>query len=475
LAIEMAAARLKVLTPSQVAQRLKDRFRLLTGTTRTALSRHQTLRATLDWSHDLLTQQEKVLLRRLAVVSDGCTLEAAEAVCSDDALHPEETLDLLDHLVSKSMIQADATSLEARYRLLETIRQYALDRLIEAGECEAFRRRHLEFFLAFARAIEPQLRRAKRGQGFDRLEKEHNNIRSVLISALENEDWLEPGVELASSVRLFWWLRGHLNEGRAFFQRALANEALMKQDRTKALANHSAALLAFCQTDYQASRDYCERALKLFEQIDDAVFVARSLNILGNVAKNLGQPDSALKHYRQCLAIGDDLNDVDLRRVALNNLGELALWRRQYGVAQTYLEQSLSIAREVEDEQHVAWCSDKLSQVALGTGDIVTAEGHLRTSLLIANESEDKRALTYALEGFARLFVAQGHLERAALIFGKTNQLRDQLAMPLHVDERGRHEEAIAACRQGLGERFDDLCKSGSSMSKREAIDLTHT
>src|SRR5579884_1061615 len=215
LAIELAAARIKVLSADQIAARLDDRFRLLTGGSRTALPRQQTLRALIDWSYDLLSEAERTLLRRLSVFAGGWTLEAAEAVCSADALH------LLTSLVDKSLAVYEEQAGEARYRLLETVREYARDRLLESGEMEEVRERHFAFFLRMAEEIEPKLTGLEQAAWLDRLEGEYDNLRAASGWALSAAEGAQAGLRLAGALWRFWEIRGHIDEGRGRLKNAL--------------------------------------------------------------------------------------------------------------------------------------------------------------------------------------------------------------------------------------------------------------
>jgi predicted ATPase len=231
LAIELVAARVGALTVEQIAARLDDRFRLLTGGSRTTLPRQQTLRAAIDWSFSLLSEPERVLLRRLSVFAGGWTLEAAEAVCVDDGTLPrEDVLDLLVRLVDESLVLAEAQGGEARYRMLETVRQYAEERLLEAGEATVRRSRDRDWFLELVERAEPELERSAQAGWYERLETEHDNLRAALVwsqpapegSTAADPSDLEAALRMAGSLEWFWLLRGHLREGRAGYERDLA-------------------------------------------------------------------------------------------------------------------------------------------------------------------------------------------------------------------------------------------------------------
>ncbi|HTM00986.1 MAG TPA: protein kinase, partial [Candidatus Omnitrophota bacterium] len=252
LAIELAAARVKVLAPEQILARLEDRFKLLTGGSRTALPKQQTLRAAVDWSYDLLTPAEKTLLNRLSVFAGGFTLEAAEAVCSDDALDTLDLLDTLTHLVDRSLVvPEEAGEGEVRYRLLETIREYGREKLEAAEQRTAFRVRHAEHFLALAEQAEPELTGPGQAAWLHRLSREHDNLRAALVTWLEVEGPPVRGLKLAGALWRFWWMRGNWAEGRSRLAALLlATGDAAPAERTKAL--HGAAVLARTQGEYRA-------------------------------------------------------------------------------------------------------------------------------------------------------------------------------------------------------------------------------
>ena len=214
LAIELAATRVKVLPVHQIAARLDDRFRLLTGGSRTALPRQQTLRAVMDWSYILLSEKERTLLRRLSVFAGGWTLDAAEAVCSGNRIETVEVLDLLAQLVDRSLVAVDREDAEARYRLLDTVRQYAREKLQDSGEETEVHGRHREWFLDLAERTEPELLGPEQGVWLARLEAEHDNLRAALTWSQQEEEGGEAGLRLAGALGRFWWMRGHLTEGR---------------------------------------------------------------------------------------------------------------------------------------------------------------------------------------------------------------------------------------------------------------------
>jgi non-specific serine/threonine protein kinase len=267
LAIELAAARARVFAVEQIAARLDDRFRLLTAGPRTALPRQQSLGATVDWSYALLSEPERALLRRLAVCAGGWTFEAAEVVAAGDGVQPYAVLDLLAQLVDKSLVIAEERRGAVRYRLLETIREYACDRLQAAGEAAGTRDRHRAYFLALAEEAEPQLRGAESQRFLDRLEEEHANLRVALEWALASPDGGEAALRLSGALAWFWWLRSYHDEGWRWLERALAGAPEASAARMKAL--HGAGYLAHHRRDSALARALLGESLAIARALDD--------------------------------------------------------------------------------------------------------------------------------------------------------------------------------------------------------------
>src|SRR5574341_1445506 len=325
LAIELAAARTKVFPPEEVAARLDDRFRLLTGGSRAALPRHQALRALIDWSYDLLSEVERLLLRRLSVFAGGWSFEAAQAVCRDRL--GDEVLDLLTHLVDKSLVAVEEETEEARYRLPETIRQYARDKLFESGEAEQVRDRHLDFFLRFAEQAEPKLRSAEQLVWLNRLETEHDNLRTALAWSLQSSK-SDLALQLAGALYYFWVLRGNfsemykwLNDARTFDERK-RNEKIAAGKYTptpvemaqRAKALYGATLSQFGSMDIKRARALVEQSLRLWREVGDKLWAAVALELAALMA-----------------SVG-----------------------REYEMALGYLEEGVSLARQIEDRLPLA-------------------------------------------------------------------------------------------------------------------------
>ena len=260
LAIELAAARVRSLSVEEINRKLDQRFRLLTGGSRTALPRQQTLRSLIDWSYDLLNASEKLLLQRVSVFAGGWTMEAAECVCIGAGVENAEVLDLMTSLADKSLVLAEEGDGQMRYRLLETVRQYAREKLIESGNGEALRERHRDYFLALAKQAQPKMMGIEHATWLRRLEDEHENLRAALDWS-QMEERSDAGLQLCAALHRFWWARGYLSEGREWCIRALGKAGAEAQTQERADALNVAGVLAYHQGDYPAARASDEESL----------------------------------------------------------------------------------------------------------------------------------------------------------------------------------------------------------------------
>jgi predicted ATPase/class 3 adenylate cyclase len=459
LAIELAAARIKALTPEQIAARLDDRFRLLTGGSRTALPRQQTLRAAVDWSYDLLDVPERALLARLAVFAGGWTLEAAEAVCADAVLPADAVLDLLLRLVDKSLVVAEEHGAAARYRMLETIREYAAARLAETGRDEAPRARHAAHYLALAEAAEPGLTGPSERSWLEQLECEHDNLRAAMQWAVASGEG-ELGLRMGGALWRFWAMRGHLAEGRRRLSALLAHpncDALSgSTGAARAKALHAAGTLAAQQGDNGAARSYLEASIAARRVVGARSDLANSLSNLGIVTRSEGDYATARALYAESLAIHRELGNKSGIAHTLANLGLLARFQGDGAAARPLLEESLAIRRELGDPWAIANALNNLAEVALDEGDHASARALLEQSLRINQELGDRRAIAFLLEDFGALAAAQGQAGRALRLVGAAAALRASVGSPLSALEQAKLERALRPTDQALDEPARD-------------------
>jgi tetratricopeptide (TPR) repeat protein len=475
LAIELAAARVRVLSVEQIAARLDDRFRLLGAPHRGALPHQQTLRAAMDWSYDLLSEAERLLLGRLSVFAGGFTLEAAEEICADErsadappgdrcqGLEVMEILDLLTGLVNKSLVLAEEEVMP-RYRLLETIRQYGAEKLAGGSEASAsgegarLRARHREWFRRLAEEAQAGLRGSAQGEWMRRLERERDNLRAAIRFSLaqgeagaDAQEWL-PGLRLGAALARYWEVRGYWSEGReqlgrllalpgaeadpararalhgagilAFFQgdyaaaRALIEECLAAPasaaDRdARASATNSLGIVALYQGEYAAARDQYERSLALRREIGDHAGMASTLNNLGMVAQYQGDYDAARSLYGESLILRRELGDQGSIGASLNNLGNVAFLQGDYDAAAALYEESLAIKRTVGDRPGIAGTLDNLGLIAQCRGEPRAAGRLHRESLALRRELGDRLGVAHSLHGMGGVARAMGDGDEA--------------------------------------------------------------
>jgi predicted ATPase/class 3 adenylate cyclase len=457
LAIELAAARVRSLTVEDINTKLDQRFRLLTGGSRTALPRQQTLRSLIDWSYDLLNETEKALLCRLSVFAGGWTLEAAEGICAGETVEDWEILDLLTSLSDKSLVIAETSGMNVRYRLLETVRQYAQERLRERGEEAVWRDRHLACFLALAEEAEPQLAGADQQTWLERLATDHDNLRAALEwSGESSTGGGTDGLRLAGALWRFWRVRGHLTEGREYLSRALTVAGTGADAAVRAKAVNQAGYLAWAQGDTASARGFYEAALSLRREIGDRQGIAASLNGLGNVAYNEGNRAAARSLYNESLMIQRELGDQWGIANALNNLGVVAFEQRDFAVARALYEENLAIRRATGDRWGVAVSLNNLGNVAYKQGDIRAARSLYEESLATRRELGDREGVATSLYNLGVMASKQDDFSGAMALYEEAlaiwREMGDQRSVAGTLDTIG-----VVASRQsdaGAARRF---------------------
>lgn len=471
LAIELAAARVKVLAVEQIADRLNDRFRLLTGGGRTAPSRHQTLRAAMDWSYDLLSSQERAVLHHLSIFIGGCTLEAAEAVCAADGV---ETPDVIDHLVQladKSLLIVEIPEREARYRLLETVRQYGLVKLEETGELSDARRRHLRAFLTLAERAKPAFHGPEQAAWLERLETEHGNLRAALESSKADEDGAEVELRLAAALSWFWFLHAHSSEGRQWLEHALSRSAAMAPGlRAEALSR--AGALAWRHGDYARAAQLAEDGAALSRRLPDTPYLGDALEVLGFVA--LGREDyrRAGAAAAEALALHRAKRDARGISSSLTILGAVAEHRGEYAQAAALHEESLAVRRARGDRGGIQSSLRILGGLAARRGAYAQAVALYTESLALARELKNTWGLAACLEGLAGLSEAMGQPERAARLFGIASALRAPIHVPPLPVDRAGYERTVARVRATLEEDiFNTAWEEGRRMTLEQAVE----
>ena len=491
LAIELAAVRVKVLSVENILARLEDRFRLLTGGSRTAVARQQTLRAAVDWSYELLSPAEKTILSRLGVFAGGCTLEAAEAVCGVNPLDPVDTLDLLAHLSDKSLVwPKEGADGGMRYGLLETIRAYARERTAAAGEADGLLDRHAGFFLKLAETAEPELLGPRQGEWLNRLEEEHDNLRQAIQSLVERAR-AEEAMRLSGALWRFWWIRGNWSEGRQSLHAASSMDPGSARSLARSKALLGEAVLARGQQDYAAALGLAEESLAIAREGGDKARTAAALFELGNIANDQEELDRARALYEECVAIRreiDDRHGISLathnlavladargeldeaerlygealklhralgnRRIeasTLNGLGGIASIRGDVENAIAFQTQALAIQRELGDRRGIAFSLRELGAASAARGDLAAASGYLGEAVPIQRALGDRQGLVESMEVCARVAAMSGEGERALRLAGAAAALREAIQVPIPASDLERLEKSLSAAREALG------------------------
>ena len=510
LAIELAAARTKVLPPSAILDRLQSRLQLLTGGALDLPERQQTLRKTLDWGHDLLTEAERKLFRRLSVFVAGCTLEAAEAVCNTSRDLGTGLFEELSCLVDKNLIQrVDQGEAEPRFAMLETIREYALERLTESGEESATRQAHAAYCLVLAEEGNPELSPADRRGWLAQCDVEIDNFRAALEWLFQTRD-LDWGLRLCVALFRFWDMREHLTEGRARLQTVLH---LAGTDRSKERARVSLFLgaLATAQGDYLAAQNALEKSLCLYEELGDQSGIAASLNALAVSARDRGDYSAAQSNFERSLACWRMLSDRLAIARCLHNLANVVKVRGDYPRARWALREATEIFEQLGDRSGAAWSINQQGDVARAQNDMAAARGLYHRALSAFREAGDpwgsarsltdlayidceqgdhlaartafrealeifaglghRRGAARALEGSACLALAQGHAERALKLAAAAAHLRQLISAPLHQAEQSKLDQALLPAWKSLTEAEGNRAwGEGSELSLEEAI-----
>jgi len=402
LAIELAAARVKALRVKQIAARLAERaqFRLLTTGSRTALPRHQTLHALIDWSYNLLSEDERLLLQRLSVFAGGCTLEAAEAVCVGDGVEADNVLDLLMQLVNKSLVISEREQgREARYQMLETIRQYASERLLEAGDGGQIRGQHFEYFLEQAEQAEPYVRGPQLPAYLNQLEAEHDNLRAALEWSLAQAEYGETSLRLASALFSFWDQRRYVSEGRAWLARTLANPAAPSAGAARAKALYGAGCLAGAEGDSTTARTLLEESVNLWRALGSAglISLAHTLSILGQIMRGQGDLATSRVLINEAIILFRDQDERWGLAWALSYMGMTLRDQEDFALASSFIEESVSLWRDLGNQFGLADAIRKRGNNAMRQGNYELAQRAFADSLAITRNLGNKEVVAQML------------------------------------------------------------------------------
>ncbi len=510
LAVELAAARVKLLPVQQIAARLNDRFRLLTGGSRVSLPRHRTLRAAMDWSYDLLGPDEQTVFARLAAFSGGFSLEAAEAVCSGDSVSQDDMLDVLGRLVDRSLLATDQDNVEARFRMLETIRDYAQDRLAEAGDGVTTYARHLEWFSALVDRARPGFFEGPvQHDWVRRLAADHDNIRAALRWAEDDPDGAAAELNLASGLWRFWEIQGFLEEGSAWLDRALRRVGGEASPR-RASALTGAGVLAAQRGDMAAATAFHEASLAIRRELGNPAGIAAACNNLASLFVERGEFVRARELYLESIeqsVSGGDLQSAAYGRLNLADaaaregaadadglyaeaiaaleeqgdawgiahatarLARLARARGDLSGAARRFTDALAINRRLADTRGEAQNLASLGDVTADAGDTSGAEGHYCASLALRAQLGDRGGMASVLERLAG--TAEDRPERAAILVGASQGLREAIGAPLSPAGVARLDQFLAGLYDAIGrDAVDRAVARGSRMSPSEAAEF---
>ena len=475
LAIELAAARVGLLRPEALLQRLGHRLPLLTSGPADLPERQQTLRATLAWSHDLLGRPEQVLFRRLAVFVGGWTLEAAESVCAGADLPPQEVLERLGVLVDNSLVHPlDRAASEPRFAMLETVREFAQELLIASGEAEAeaVRARQLGYYLQLAEAAMPQLQGAAQVHWLDRLEAEHDNCRLVLAWPAPPPS-MAPQLRLATALRYFWYIRGYHREGRDRLLAALALPVADARTLERARALNAVAFLDTMQGQLTEARPWFEEALAIGRALGDAATQAFALRYLGALANAAGAYTDARRALEESLTHFTALGATAERALALMYLADLAISLGDDRWAEELSEQSIELQRVLQNTNALGYPLRQLGYLALRRGDLCQAATTFLESLTLNQQIGDQQGVAASLVGLAAATRARGAPQRAAWLLGAADAVLASIDTQLLATDRQRQAHALAELDAELGPAALEAERThGRELSMEQAIAL---
>ncbi len=510
LAIELAATRVKVLSVKQIAARLHNAHRLLLGDNRTALPRQRTLQATMDWSYNLLSEQEQTLFCRLCVFVGSCTLEAIEAICAGGGIEEGQILQVLSHLVDHSLVLMQEQDDVVRYRMLEVIRQFGWEKLKASGEAANLSRCHRNWYLGLAERAEQELVGKHQGEWLDYLEAEHDNLRYALGWSLEQKEG-EEAARIGVSLWPFWIIRNHMGEGGKFLALSVAQLHGFTALRAKLL--RISGVIMGRNGEHARAMQLLEESLDIWRTVSDKQGTASTLLVLGVGALTIGDYERATVYYEQSLPFLREMKDKHEIALALNGLGLTLLYQGKHERASELFEESLALCREIGDIRSIAAILANQGMISLEQGDYIQAielcqeslalrrklgdkggSAHVliilgrvafflnkfqkaftcyRESLALRLESGEKEGIAAALEGIVAICSVQGDTSSAARLLGAAAALREASGVALSPIDRSFSERSIVSVKARLGEQaFDNAWAEGGAFTLKQALEL---
>jgi predicted ATPase/class 3 adenylate cyclase len=466
LAIELAAARITMLPPRAMLQRLTSRLKLLTGGARDLPERQRTLRATIEWSHALLSEGERVLFARLSVFSGGRTLESIEAICDAEGDLPVDAFEGVSSLLDNSLLrQEEGPNGEPRLVMLETIHEYAREKLEESGEAEEIKRLHAGFFFAIAEEAEPELKGTRQEEWMERLEAEHDNLRTALRWLLGEGD-AELGLRLAGALSYFWYARGHFREARGWLEEALAKSAETLTD-TRARALSELGTLAVGQGDYELAEASCGEALALYRELKDKKGIALSCVDLGWAATYQGHYERATALFEEGLVAARESKDAWILSHALNALSVMAGHRGHFERAEALRAEGLAVARRLGDRRRVTAIRHNMALAELAQGNFERAQALWEENLVLNRRSQDTLGIALSCVHLGIVATRRGELERARTLLQEGLVLMGELGIKAGIAQT---LESLAALAGAFGETQRAARLWGAADALREAV-----
>lgn len=465
LAIELAAARIRILSPESILERLDDRMRLLSGGSRDLPDRHRTMRDMIDWSYELLDPDEQLLFRRLAVFSGSFSIEAVEAICGEAEQQSKGSLNILDLIASlseKSLLTERPDKIgDPRFRTLEVVRDFAEELLESSGEAENIRLRHAEYYLNEAELAEPQIQSSDPGRIFERFEMEHDNVRSVMRFAIASKPLI--AFRIAVALRNFWLLHGHLTEGYGWL-RAVAKFADDATAASRFKLFSGLGLSARFRGDHDVSREAYESGLAAGEEAGDRPAIAAANRGLGLVAMQQSDLDRARGFFDKGLEISREMNDEFGIAMSLSFLGDLCRVEERHSEARPMFEEAAKLFRHLQRKVALGDALNNLGTATFRSGDLPIAGSHFAEAAEIALEVGNQITLSHSLDGFAALAVWDRQFEHAARLSGSAEKLRENLGYKNEPAERAFRDSYMAVLRECMNDaEFYSACHSGAS------------
>ena len=473
LAIELAAARVKMMSVEEIARRLDDRFDLLTAGNRTALPRHQTLRATIAWSFDLLSETERILFRRLSVFAGGFTLDAAEAIAAGGDVVPSQVIELLGNLINKSLVRVEEhaeAAQETRYGMLETIREYARERLRDAGEENRLRNNHLQFFLDMVEEVGPKLEGPEQKVLLDRLESEIDNLRAAMDWAMESKE-MTIALRFASAFPRFWFIRAHHNEGVERLKTILDRPDAKQRTPARLRALNAYLFMLWPSGQLTAMQPRGEEALALGLELGDRWHAGFALLWLGVSATAQGDYSLARSYLEQSLDIWQGLEEKTYAAWTFVFRGEIAMLQGDTPGAQELYSQAIPLLREAQDYPFLAIPLRRLGQLAMFQDDLIQAAAFFQESLEHNWKVHDYRGTGACLAALADLSLAQGETERAIKLLAAADAVLEFIRTPFLAFDQQRFERNVSQLREQLDDAvFEKAWSAGRAMPLRQIV-----